>query len=65
MSRKLSFNWLGQYGICNIVKDKNTYMPEELNESRLAGKFVGDKLKKFPSQQQLQLDHIPVLDLEE
>ena len=65
MSRKISFKWLGPYRICNAVKDKGTYMLEELDGSRLAGTFAGDKLKKFHPRQQLQLDHVPDLDLEE
>ena len=65
MSRNLLFKWLGPYRICNIVKDKGTYMLEELDKSRLASTFAGDRLKKFHPRQQLQLDHVPDLDLEE
>ena len=65
MSRKLSFKWLGPYRICDAVKDKGTYMLEELDGSRLAGTFAGDRLKKFHPRQRLQLDHAPNLDHEE
>lgn len=65
MSRKLFFKWLGPYRICDTVKDKGTYMLEELDGSRLAGTFAGDRLKKFHPHQQLQLDHAPNLDHEE
>lgn len=49
MSRKLFFKWLGPYRICNAVKDKKTYMLKKLDESRLAGTFAGDRIKKFHS----------------
>ena len=65
MSRKLSFKWLGPYRIFDTVKDKGTYMLEELDGSRLASTFAGDRLKRFHSRQQLHLDHAPDLDLEE
>ena len=65
MSRKLTFKWLDQYQICNSVKDKGTYMLEELDRSRLAGTFAGDRLKKFHPQQRLQLDNAPDLGEEE
>ena len=65
MSRKLSFKWLGPYRICDVVKDKGTYMLEELDGSRLAGTFAGDRLKKFHPRQRLHLDHAPNLDHEE
>ena len=62
MSRKLSFRWLGPYRITDAVNEKGTYMLEELNGSRLAGTFAGDRLKKFHPRQRL---HAPNLDLEE
>ena len=62
---KLFFKLLGPYQICNIVKDKNTYMLEELDRSRLAGIFAGNRLKKFHPCQQLKLDHASNLDYEE
>lgn len=65
MSRKLSFKWLGPYRICDAVKDKGTYVLEELDGSRLAGTFAGDRFKKFHPRQRLQLDHAPDLDREE
>ena len=65
MSRKLSFKCLGLYRICNAVKDKGTYMLEELDRSRRAGNFAGDRLKKFHPCQRLQLDHAPNLNNEE
>ncbi len=65
MSRKLSFKWLGPYRICDAIKDKGMYILEELDGSRLAGTFAGDRLKKFHPRQQLQLDHTPNLDHEE
>ena len=65
MSRKLSFKWLGPYRICDAVKDKGTYMLEELDGSRLSGTFAGDRLKRFHPRQRLHLDHAPDLDLEE
>ena len=65
MSRKLSFKWLGPYRICDAIKDKGTYILEELDGSQLAGTFAGDRLKKFHPRQQLQLDHAPNLDHEE
>ena len=65
MSQKLAFKWLGPYQIRDSVKNKDTYMLEELDGSRLADTFAGDKLKKFHSWQQLQLDHAPDLNNEE
>ena len=65
MSRKLSFKWLGPYRIANAVKDKGTYMLEELDASQLAGTFADNRLKKFHPRQRLQLDHAPDLDGEE
>ena len=65
MSRKLAFKWLGPYRICDLVKDKGTYMLEELDGSRLAGTFAADRLKKFHPRQRPQLDHAPDLDDEE
>ncbi len=47
MSRKLAFKWLGPYRISNAVKDKDTYMLEELDGLQLASTFAGDRLKKF------------------
>ena len=61
MSRTLSFRWLGPYRICDAVKDKGTYMLEELDGSRLAGTFAGDRLKKFHPRQELRLDQTPDL----
>lgn len=49
MSQKLSFKWQRPYQICNVVKDKGTYMVEELNRLQLANIFVYNKLKKFHS----------------
>lgn len=65
MSWKLSLKWLEPYRICDVVKDKGTYMLEELDGLRLASTFAGDRLKKFHPQQRLYLDHVPDLDLEE
>ena len=65
MSRKLSYKWLGPYRICDMVKDKGTYMLEELDGSRLADTFAGDRVKKFYLRQRLQLDHAPNLNNEE
>ena len=65
MSRKLAFKWLGPYRISDAVRDKGTYMLEELDGSQLAGTFAGDRLKKFHPRQQLLLDHAPDLDNEE
>lgn len=48
-----------------MVKNKGTYMLEELDRLCLAVIFVGDRLKKFHSQQKLYLDHASDLDLEE
>ncbi len=59
ISRKLAFKWLGLYRISDVVRDKGTYMLEELNGSRLAGIFAGGRLKKFHLRQRLQLDHVP------
>lgn len=42
MPRKLSFKWLGPHRIYNAVKEKGTYMLEELDGLRLAGTFAGD-----------------------
>ena len=47
MLRKLAFKWLGPYQISNAVKDKGTYMLEELDGLQLAGTFAGNRLKKF------------------
>ncbi len=58
MSRKLAFQWLGPYQISDAVKDKGTYMLEELDGSQLAGTFAGDTLKKFHPWQRRQLDHV-------
>ena len=65
MSRKLSFKWLGPYRTCDSIKDKGTYILEELDGSRLADTFAGDILKEFHPRQRLQLDHAPNLDHEE
>ena len=65
MSRKLAFKWLGPYQIHNSVKDKGTYMLEELDGSRLAGTFASDRLKKLYPRQRLQQDHVPDLEHEE
>lgn len=62
MSRKLSFKWLGSYTICDIVKDESTFLLEKLDRLRLAGTFVGDRLKEFYPCQQLQLDNALNLD---
>ncbi len=59
MSRQLAFKWLGQYRISDAVRDKCTYMLEELDGSQLAGTFAGDRLKKFYPRQRLQLGHVP------
>ena len=40
-------------------------MLEELDGSRLASTFAGDRLKEFHPRQRLQLDHAPNLDQEE
>lgn len=48
---KLFFKWLELYQICNIVKDKNTYMLIKLDRLQLAGIFVSDKFRKFYSYQ--------------
>lgn len=64
MSQKLAFKWLGPYRIYNTVEEKGTYMLEELDGSRLAGTFAGDRLKKFHPRQRLHLDHTPDLDQE-
>lgn len=47
------------------MKDKETYILEELDRSHLANTFAGDRLKKFHLCQQLQLDYIPNLGHEE
>ena len=64
MSQKLAFKWLGPYRIHDAVKEKGTYLLEELDGSRLAGTFAGDRLKKFHPRQQLRLDRAPDLDQE-
>lgn len=46
MSCKLAFKWLGLYQIYNSI-DKDIYMLEKLDRSRLAGIFAGNRLKKF------------------
>ena len=63
MSRKLSFRWLGPYRITDAVKEKGTYMLEELDGSRLAGTFAGDRKKRFHLRQRLHLDHALTLIL--
>ena len=65
MSRKLAFKWLGPYRISDAVRDKGTYMLEELDGSQLAGTFAGDRLKKFHPRQRLHPDHTPDLSFEE
>ncbi len=40
-------------------------MLEELDGSRLAGTFAGDRLKRFHFRQKLHLHHTPDLDLVE
>ena len=65
ISRKLSFKWLWPYRICDAIKDKGTYILEELDGLRLAGTFADDRLKKFHPRQRLQLDHALNLDHEE
>lgn len=62
--QKLAFKWLGLYQIYNAVKEKKTYMLEELDGLHLAGTFASDRLKKFYSRKRLQLDHIFHLDHE-
>lgn len=62
ISWKLSFKWLGLYRICNAVKNKGTYIFEELNKSRLFGTFADDRLKSFYPWQRLHLDHASNLD---
>ena len=47
-----------------MVKDKGTYMLEELDRSRFSNTVAGDRLKRFHSWQWLHLDHAPDLDLE-
>ena len=47
MSRKLAFELLDLYRISDAVGDKNTYMLEKLDGSRLTGTFAGDRLKKL------------------
>ena len=64
MSQKLAFKWLGPYRIYHAVEGKETYMLEELDGSRLAGTFAGDRLKKFHPRQRLRLDRTPDLDQE-
>lgn len=64
MSWKVSLRWLRPYKICNAVKDKGTYLLEELDGSYLAGTFSDNKLKKFHPWQRLHLDHAFDLDLE-
>ena len=63
MSQKLAFQWLGPYRIYHAVEEKRTYLLE-LDGSRLAGTFAGDRLKKFHPRQRLHLDHTPDLDQE-
>lgn len=43
--------------ICDLVKVKCIYMLEELDVSRLASTFAGNRLKKFHPWQRLLLDH--------
>ncbi len=65
MPRKLSFKWLESFKIFDAVKDKGTYILKELDRSRLAGTFAGERLVRFHSYKQLHLDHAPDLNLEE
>lgn len=44
------------------MKEKGTYMLEELDRLRLAGTFARNRFKEFYPQQRLHLDHIPDLD---
>ena len=44
MSRKLAFKWLGPCRITDAIKDKGTYMLEELDGSQLSGTFAGNRL---------------------
>ena len=46
---KLAFKWLGPYQIYNSLKDKDTYMLEELDGSRLAGTFAGLEHEEIPT----------------
>lgn len=64
MLQKLAFKWLGSYKIYHTVERKRTYMLEELDGSRLAGIFAGDRLKKFHPRQRLRLNRTPTLDHE-
>lgn len=64
MSQKLAFKWLGPYRIYHAVEGKGTYMLEELDGSRLAGTFAGDRLKKLHPRHRLRLDRTPDLDQE-
>ena len=65
MLQKLVFKCLGLYQISDTVKDKSTYILEELDGSQLADTFAGNRLKKFHLWQQLQLDYTLNLDHEE
>ncbi len=70
MSIKLSFKWLSPYQISELVKNKSTYMLEELDGTHLAGTFAGDRLKIFHPRQELllgnfaaEIDHEGIPDL--
>ena len=65
MSQKLAFKWLSPYRICDTLKDKRTYMLEELDGSHLADTFAGDRLKKFHSRQEFYPDRTLNLGQEE
>lgn len=47
------------------MKDKGTYILEELDGWRLAGTIAGDRLKSFHPRQRPELDHAPDLCVEE
>jgi len=46
-SQKLSNKWLGPYQIRQIVQDKGTYLFEELDGTKLEGRYAGDRVKRF------------------
>lgn len=56
--QKVFLKWLGLYGICNLVKDKDIYILEKLNRLHLSGSFAGDKFQIFHPWQQFYLKNL-------
>jgi hypothetical protein len=45
--QKLLYKWLGQYRVRKAIPEKGTYILEEFDRTRLAGTYLGNRLRKF------------------